>query len=115
MAQPQYNEFVCKDVRDIQVSCAKSQWQYLIKHKEMEECQGVVKAIIESPSFINQSKTDKKRQTYYKQLVLPKIGSTYVRVVVEFRETDGQKRGYVINAFACNGPQKGEKLIWQKN
>ena len=77
--------------------------------------QSVVKAIVEKPDSIYRSKNYKERNTYYKRLVLPSIGNTYIRVVVLCKETDsGNKKGYVINAFACNGSQRGEKLLWEK-
>jgi hypothetical protein len=112
---PKPTEFSCRDKDHILITCSKEQWQYLIKHKEMENQQGVVKAVIESPDFINQSKNHKNRKTFYKQLVLKDIGSTYLRVVIEYKTNLlGLKRGYVINAFSCDGAQKGEQVIWKK-
>ena len=107
--------FVCKDPRGVVISCSKEQWNYLIKHREMVGQQGVVKAVIKTPDYIYQSRNFKSRNTYYKRLVLPEIGDTYVRVVVELKEkTTGTQRGYVINAFASSGSQKGERLLWEK-
>ena len=108
-------EFVCEDVNGISVSCSKQQWQYLVKHKEMEGQQGVVRAVIESPDFINQSASSSKKYTYYKQLVLPIVGNTYVRVVIARKIRALGKRGYVINAFSCDGEQQGEERIWTKS
>lgn len=71
-----------------------------------------MRAILEAPEFINRSKDFKDRHTYYKQVVLPQIGSTYIRVVVKLNFW--RKRGQVVNAFAVKGPQKGEKLIWKR-
>lgn len=108
--------FSCKDPRGVEVTCSKQQWDYLIKHKEMVGQQGVVKVIIEKPDFINQSSRSGSRNTYYKRLVLPNIGSTYIRVVIDIKEKEsGIKKGYVINAFATDGPQKGERLLWERN
>ena len=109
-------EFICRDPRGMVVTCLNTQWQYIIKHREMEGQQGIVRAIIESPAFINRSKNFNNRQCYYKQLVMPGIGSTYLRVVVELSSKPFRpKRGYMVNAFACKGPQEGEILIWEKS
>jgi len=110
------NEFACKDPRGIVISCSKQQWEYLVKQREMEGQQGVVKAILEAPDFINQSRDFKDRHTYYKQLVLHSVGNTYIRVVVKVKSKIlARKRGYVINAFSCSGTQKGERLLWKRN
>jgi len=101
----------------LEIKCATEQWQYLIKHEEMIGQQGVVKAILMSPDFINQSAKKKNCHTYYKRLVLAKIGSTYVRVVVEIKyrlSPKSWKYGNLINAFSCNGEQLGEVRIWTK-
>jgi len=109
-------EFACKDPRGIKVSCSKTSWRYLVKHEEMKGQKGVVRAIIEKPDRIKQSAKFKDRHIYYKLLVLPSVGSAYVRVVVKIKgESPEEIKGYVINAFACSGEQKGEKLLWQKS
>jgi hypothetical protein len=116
MAEDTLIEFICRDPMGVVVTCLNTQWQYIIKHKEMEGQQGVARAIIESPEFINRSKNFKNRQCYYKQLVMAGIGSTYLRVVVKLGSKPfGPKRGYMVNAFACKGPQEGEILIWEKS
>lgn len=106
-------EFICKDVRGIVVTCLNTQWQYLLKHPEMEGQQGVVRAIIEAPEFIHRSRDYKDRHTYYKQVVLSGIGNTYIRVIVKVNSW--LKRGQVYNAFAVKGPQEGETLIWKRS
>ena len=116
MAEDTVIEFICKDARGIIVTCLNTQWQYIVKHKEMEDQQGIVRAIIESPEFINRSKNFNNRHCYYKQLVVPGIGSTYLRVVVKLSSKPFRpERGYLVNAFACKGPQEGEILIWKKS
>lgn len=109
-----YTEFVCKEPRNVIISCSKKQWSYLSKHKEMEGQQGVVKAVIEKPDFICQSRDFKNRNTFYKRLVMASVGDTYIRVVVEYRGKLLGKRGYMINAFPCGGMQEGEVIIWEK-
>ncbi|MBA7699082.1 hypothetical protein ES703_107768 [subsurface metagenome] len=70
---------------------------------------------IEKPDSIHQCKDFKDRNLFYKRLVLPSVGDTYIRVVVKYRgKLLRDKRGYVINAFSCNGPRKGEVLLWEK-
>jgi hypothetical protein len=116
MSDTTVNEFVCEDVRGLTIICSKERWEHLTRHGEMVGTQGVVKAIIASPEFINRSASEKNRQTYYKQLVLPNTGSTYVRVVVELsNRLLRKKKGYIINAFRCNGEQNGEVRIWTKS
>lgn len=114
--RPRGIEFGCYDVNSVLVTCSKSQWDYLVKHQEMIERQGVVKSIIESPDFICISARHTKRRTIYKMVVLPPpYGNTYVRVVVEYkRRLISKMRGYVINAFACNGMQEGEVKVWER-
>jgi hypothetical protein len=109
-------EFTCIDIRGIFVSCSKERWRHLTEHKEMIDQQVLVKSIIESPEFINISASFKDRQTYYKKMVLPSIGSSYVRTVVKIHvNLSGKKKGYVINAFSCKGEQKGEVRIWTRS
>ncbi len=109
-------EFSCFDRGSILVTCAKSQWIYLAKHKEVVGRQRLVKAVIENPDSIRQSKKHKKRRTLYKVNVFPQlIGRPHIRVVVEYRKKPlGEMRGYVINAFSCKGVQDGEVLIWER-
>lgn len=76
--------------------------------------QGIVQAVIKTPEFINQSASSNKRHTYYKRLVLPVLGNTYIRVIIERRDKVLRKKGYVINAFSCNGEQQGEVRLWTK-
>ena len=77
--------------------------------------QGVAKAVLESPDFINRDLTNRKRRNYYKLLVLPNIGNTYVRVTVERTTIFMWKRGEVITSHACNDEKKGEVRLWTKN
>ena len=81
----------------------------------MENQQGVVKAVLETPNFINKDKNYGNRRCYYKQLVLPVIGSTYVKVIVQKSKWLGWNKCHVINAYACDKPSRGETLKWKKN
>jgi ssRNA-specific RNase YbeY (16S rRNA maturation enzyme) len=95
-------EFVCTDVLGLEIKCATEQWQYLIKHEEMIGQQGVIKAILMSPDFINQS-AKKNCHTYYKRLVLAKIGSTRAPIGVPKKSlwTDGSFGGSWRSMLTC--------------
>ncbi|MFC1939129.1 hypothetical protein ACFLXO_00375 [Chloroflexota bacterium] len=107
-------EFSCIDPNGIVISCSEQSWTHLTKHNEMIGQQGIIKAVLESPDFINRDANHKKWNNYYKLLVLPQIGSTYVRVTVQRPRLIGRKRGYVITGHACNGEKKGEVRLWSK-
>ncbi len=114
---PQYpdTEFTCVDFRGKTVACLYDDWQYLIKHQEMRNQQKTVQDIIQSPDFLNRDKDFKNRYSYYKLTVLPRLGVTYVKVIVEFRRSILViDKGFVYNAFSCRGEKKGEVRIWTK-
>jgi hypothetical protein len=114
---PQFSEieFTCVDVRGKTITCLYDDWQYLIKHQEMRNQQKVVQDIIQSPDFINGDKDFKNRHSYYKFTTLPRLGETYVKVIVEFKtELLGTEKGFVYNAFACRGEKQGEVRKWTK-
>mgnify|MGYP001597638765 CR=1 FL=1 len=107
--------FRCKDPNGISINCSRGNWEHATEHKEMIGQQGVAKAVLETPDFINRDLTNKKRSNYYKLLVLPNIGSTYVRVTVQRSAIILRKTGYVITSHACNNEKKGEIRLWTKN
>jgi hypothetical protein len=74
----------------------------------------IVQAIVGKPQAVYASASVKGRVTLYKRLVLPPpIGDTFIRVVVEYKNSPfKKKRGYICNAFSCRGKQQGEVLIW---
>ena len=97
------------------MSCSSEDWQHAARHEEVRGNQGVMKAVIESPEFINQSASVKNRHTYYKHLVLPGHGAVILRVVVELSKNPIKRnRAYFRNAFRCTGEQQGEVRIWTK-
>jgi hypothetical protein len=115
MEESRKTEFRCIDPNGVIISCHNWNWAHLINHKELIGQQGVVKAVIESPDFINNDVKHKNRTNYYKLLILPRIGSTYVRITVQKPILLSRKRGVIITGYACNGEKKGEVRLWSKN
>ena len=108
-------EFRCTDPNGISISCSAQSWIHLTRHKELVGQQGIVKVVLETPDFINRDVNRKRRSNYYKLVVLPQIGMTYVRITVQRPKLFGRKKGYVITGVACNGEKKGEVRLWSKN
>jgi hypothetical protein len=107
----QNKEFECIDPRGMQVVCFEELWG----HAALVGKQGVVKAVIENPDFINRSKTEKRAHLYYKRLILPTIGDTYIRAVIELRGLlKKRKWGFFKTALPCNGETEGEERLWTK-
>ena len=111
----QGKEFECVDPRGIRIVCFVRAWEHATKHREIEGEEGIIKAIIETPDFINRSKVVKNSHLYYKRLVLKTVGDTYVRVVTEIkREHLLNKWGLLKTALACNGEREEEVRLWTK-
>ena len=109
--------FVCKDKDDVVIVCMTEAWRHIAnKHRELKELKELVRAVIEIPDGICQSRNFKNRKTLYKECVLPKpIGKAVIRVVVQYnRKRVLWKEGRVITALVCNGMQQGEVLLWGK-
>ena len=66
------------------------------------------------PDIICQDKDFNDRRVFYKQCVLPDLGSQYLRVIVKYERTVFKNRGLIRTAFASDGTKKGETVIWKK-
>ena len=112
----QEKEFECVDPHGMRVVCEEELWKHATLHVALVGKQGIVKAVIENPDFINRSKTKKRAHLYYKRLVLPTIGDTYIRAVIELRGLLKKRRwGFFKAALPCNGETEGEERLWTKS
>jgi hypothetical protein len=107
------NEFVCKDRKGITVACSRECWaKHVIVHAEMNGQQGVVKAVVESPTSEYQDAHHIDTRNYYKRLVLKNWGNTLVKVSVRYGSQMGKERGRVKTAYATDKVKKGEVWLW---
>lgn len=108
--------FKCKDKDGSVVICTKHTWENHIvaEHPEMKRWKSYVKDAIEKPYQIYQDGRNPDRQVIYKPFVLPPpYQLQYLRVVIEYRESERESRkGYVVTAFPCQGQRKGDILLW---
>jgi hypothetical protein len=108
-------EFVCKDKDGIQVFCTADDWKHIIKHKECDGRQDLIKTVIENPDSIFQDADHKDRKVFYKISTLPEPwGDCFIRVVIKYGITIIKKRAWVCTAFASYDKKKGEWLLWTK-
>jgi ribosomal 30S subunit maturation factor RimM len=107
------NEFTCEDKNGIIVAYSRECWyKHIIIHPEMIDSQGVVKAVIETPNSEYQDVRHLGTRNYYKQLILPYIGITLVKVSVQYRKVFGKERGFIKTAYATDKVKKGEVWLW---
>jgi len=107
------NEFICKDRNGITVSCSRECWvKHIAIHAEMNGQQGVIKAIISSPSSEYQDAHHVDRRSLYKRLVLNKIGNTLIKISIRYSSQMGRERGIVMTAYATDKVKRGEVWLW---
>lgn len=107
------NEFTCQDRKGITVTCSRECWtKHVCIHAEMINEQGVVKTVISSPTSEYQDVRHVDKHNFYKNLVLPTVGNTLVKVCVEYSKQYGKERGFVRTAYATDRVKKGEIWLW---
>lgn len=90
---------------NVEVRTTASYWEYLItiKHPVMKEKEDIVRAVLQLPDEIRQSKTDKDIFLYYK-----KSDRLYCVVV---RHTGAE--GFLITAYPTDKVKEGD-VIWTR-
>jgi len=74
--------------------------------------QGIVKAVIETPLSEYQDVHHIDTRNLYKNVVLPIVGNTYIKVCLKYIKVYGRERAIVRTAYATNGLKKGEVWLW---
>ena len=74
--------------------------------------QGVVKTVISSPLSEYQDVRHVDTRNLYKNLVLPVIGNTLVKVSIQYFKVMGKERGRVKTAYATYNVKKVEVWLW---
>jgi len=74
--------------------------------------QEIVKLIIQSPISEYQDVHNINARSLYKNLVLPCIGNTLVKVSIEYPEKFDRTRGFVRTAYATDNVKGGEIWLW---
>jgi len=97
--------FLAKSPLNVEVRTTTGYWEYLItkKHPLMKGKEDIVKAVLQSPDEIRQSKTDKDVFLYYKQ-----FDKLYC-VVTKHIGTEG----YLVTAYPTDKVKEGDS-IWTK-
>lgn len=107
------NEFTCNDRNDVSIACSCECWaKHISIHPEMGGQQGVVKVVIEHPLSEYQDVRHVATRNFYKSVVLPTVGNTYVKVSIRYTKQYGKERGFVKTAYATDKPKKGEVWLW---
>lgn len=108
------SEFSCADRNGVTIICSRECWSkhIIASHLEIADQQGLIKAIIEKPGGEYQDVRHVDTKSYYKQLVLPTVGNTLVKVSIEYRKVMGKDRGFVKTAYATDKVKKGEVWLW---
>lgn len=88
---------------NVEVRTTARYWEYLttIKHPAMKEKENIVKAVLQSPDEIRQSRTDKEVFLYYK-----KLDRLYCVVVKRIGA-----QGFLITAYPTDKMKEGD-IIW---
>jgi hypothetical protein len=97
--------FTVKTPLDIEISITVTYWEYLItkKHQIMKGKENIVKALLDSPDEIRQSRTDKDVFLYYKQF------DRLYCVVVKHSGMEG----FLITAYPADKVKEGD-VVWTK-
>ncbi len=97
--------FEIKTPLNVTVRTTKEYWNYLIniKHREMEDREETVKAVLSKPDTIRKSKIDESVFLYYKQ------EDKLYCVVVRHEGVEG----FLITAYPTDKVKEGE-IIWTK-
>lgn len=105
------NEFTCKDRNGILISCSRECW---VKHVSIhaEISKGIIQVVIESPLSEYQDVRHIDTRSFYKQVVLPAIGNTLIKVSVQYTSKYGRDRGFIKTAYATDRVKKGEVWLW---
>ena len=97
--------FSVKTPLSIEVKTTVQYWEYLVacKHPAMKDKEDIVKAVLQTPDEIRQSKTDNEVFLYYKQF------DRLYCVVVKHME----REGFLITAYPTDKIKEGD-VIWTR-
>ncbi len=104
------NEFTCEDRNGTPISCSHEVWvKHICVHPEIIGQQGVV---IRSPLSEYQDTHHADTRNIYKNLVLPAVGNTLLKVSIRYSKRYGKERGTIKTAYATDKVKKGEIWLW---